>query len=418
MRKLHGKVYGDERGAALITALLFLTLLTVLGLASIYTSTTEVMISRNDYKAKQALYAADAGIQEAMAKIDYNTLSPAPPADPATNPDWQAPFNGTVTNDAFTATYSVTVKFKREGEYGDNFHLTGDNVDNDQVVRYNKGFQYSSSPILASTPAEAALKGRPVFSVVSVGTLSGGENPATATLVVDVSENTLNVYAPSGLYSNACITASGSYEIDSGSMPAYISPCSVVLSNATGASPVTGAAPYPAGGFINLTGGVGGDPFIGAKKDQIKEMAQSFNRYYKNLGGNNWVDPPGNPEDADLWPMGTSTEPETVYIELPPGGDFHINANKKGYGVLYVDGDFIVNGDFEWEGLLYVTGDLKAGTGSCVIDGGVMVGGATECDLGGNASFSYDGDILDNIAKIGFKQKVLNWRRYYGPAVI
>ena len=68
----------DERGAALIIALLAMLLLTALGLALILTTTTETKITANYRDGQEALYAADAGIERVMQELltvpDWNTL--------------------------------------------------------------------------------------------------------------------------------------------------------------------------------------------------------------------------------------------------------------------------------------------------------------------------------------------------------
>ena len=51
----------DERGSVLVVALLILLALSLLGVAGISTSTTELQIAGNQYRGVQAIYAADAG---------------------------------------------------------------------------------------------------------------------------------------------------------------------------------------------------------------------------------------------------------------------------------------------------------------------------------------------------------------------
>ena len=73
-----GRRVGDERGAALITALMAMLLLTALGLALVLTTTTETMIAGNFRNGQEALYAADAGLERSMQDLltvpDWNTI--------------------------------------------------------------------------------------------------------------------------------------------------------------------------------------------------------------------------------------------------------------------------------------------------------------------------------------------------------
>ncbi len=68
----------DERGAALIIALLAMLLLTALGLALTLTTTTETKITANYRDGQEALYAADAAAERILPELlsvpDWNTL--------------------------------------------------------------------------------------------------------------------------------------------------------------------------------------------------------------------------------------------------------------------------------------------------------------------------------------------------------
>ena len=63
----------EERGVALIIALLMLLVLTLIGISSISTTTFETSISGNERVRTDAFYAAEAGIQVAISRIPDNT---------------------------------------------------------------------------------------------------------------------------------------------------------------------------------------------------------------------------------------------------------------------------------------------------------------------------------------------------------
>jgi len=73
----------SERGAALITALMAMLLLSALGLALVLTTSTETMIAGNFRDGQEALYAADAGVERVMDDL-------------LTVPDWNNILNGTI----------------------------------------------------------------------------------------------------------------------------------------------------------------------------------------------------------------------------------------------------------------------------------------------------------------------------------
>lgn len=75
----------EERGVALIVALMSMMLMMALGMALILTTMTETRISANYREGSEALYAADAGIERVMQDL-------------LTVPDWNTVLNGTTTS--------------------------------------------------------------------------------------------------------------------------------------------------------------------------------------------------------------------------------------------------------------------------------------------------------------------------------
>ncbi|MDY7032898.1 MAG: pilus assembly PilX N-terminal domain-containing protein [Thermodesulfobacteriota bacterium] len=65
----------NESGAALVVALLTMTLLTLLGVAAINTSSTDILISRNYKTSTQALATAEAGVQEVISRMSMRNDS-------------------------------------------------------------------------------------------------------------------------------------------------------------------------------------------------------------------------------------------------------------------------------------------------------------------------------------------------------
>lgn len=62
----------DEKGFVLIAAMVILVLLSIIGIATTKTSTTELMIAGNDRRAKHAFYKADGGTEVAMELLEQN----------------------------------------------------------------------------------------------------------------------------------------------------------------------------------------------------------------------------------------------------------------------------------------------------------------------------------------------------------
>jgi PilX N-terminal len=59
----------NERGAALVLAILVLAILTVIGIALMLITSTESRIAANEWSANRAFYASDSGIRWSMAEM-------------------------------------------------------------------------------------------------------------------------------------------------------------------------------------------------------------------------------------------------------------------------------------------------------------------------------------------------------------
>jgi hypothetical protein len=64
----------DQSGVALVLALIMIVILTLIGLASTYTSTFEMRLSGNKRGTTDAFYAADSGIQVVVANVENFSL--------------------------------------------------------------------------------------------------------------------------------------------------------------------------------------------------------------------------------------------------------------------------------------------------------------------------------------------------------
>ena len=69
MKTIKRNILTDQSGIALVVALLMMIVLTLIGLASIFTSTFEVKLSGNKRGSTDAFFAADSGIQVVVANI-------------------------------------------------------------------------------------------------------------------------------------------------------------------------------------------------------------------------------------------------------------------------------------------------------------------------------------------------------------
>jgi hypothetical protein len=76
-RHSHISVLADETGALSVIVIMILALLTIVGLATINTTTTEVQIAANEQFHKTAFYAAEGGAASGIEIVEQNICCPA-----------------------------------------------------------------------------------------------------------------------------------------------------------------------------------------------------------------------------------------------------------------------------------------------------------------------------------------------------
>lgn len=389
--RMAGHARLDDRGAALITALVFLVLLTLLGMASLMTSGTELLISRNDRLNKLALDHANAGVSMAVAALDKKDIGGdghtlAIQAVPANKTkEWKVSFDHYSTNAATLVTYDIgsdpanggidfttTVRYRPE----DSLHTNGTG-DVDEIVGYSNDFRYNKSPF------DVVGKSYPVYEITSVGRVrSGNQVIATATVVMEVTKNALLTGVPASLTVEGSVTGGGSSDIIGD--PAYPS-IQTGYANGYSGTVTNGMAPV-AGVSSTLEQMLGMDV-----ADLIAEADITS------------PDPP-------TWPIGSLSVPKIVYVNNGVGDEWNMNAGEEGWGILIVQGDARTNGTAKWHGLVVVLGSLTL-AGTYNFDGPVIVRG--DADIIGSGQLADNRALLDDISNVFSKSKIINWRRDY-----
>lgn len=124
----------NQRGSALITALIVLTLLTILGLAATNTSMLETMIASTEKTHAEAFYAAEGGIEHLRRNfksifVDKNTAKLAAGQEP----DWDFALDGSQSgvSAATAANYAGGAVWITGGDLGSRYLYTVRVWDND-----------------------------------------------------------------------------------------------------------------------------------------------------------------------------------------------------------------------------------------------------------------------------------------------
>jgi Tfp pilus assembly protein PilX len=85
----------EQKGAVLVAGLLIVLVLTILSLAAMMSTGTELRIAANDRSAKEAFYAAEAGVEDARSRLEASA-STSPIYDTQLNNAYWTTFVGTV----------------------------------------------------------------------------------------------------------------------------------------------------------------------------------------------------------------------------------------------------------------------------------------------------------------------------------
>jgi len=396
---------GNQRGIALVMALLVLLVVSLLSVTLMLSLNVETKIAGHSLREAQALNVAEAGVGEALARIRVgdvpNDLNPrlvaqiflaAPGSVPVlSGPDSVALGTGQPAGqwlDYSTANKSadvLTVTYKTDAA-------------KTVIYKYDEN----------KNPAVQTASGLPIY-VVSA---TGRKGQDIRRIVAEVIQKPYNVKVNAALAADQGIDFSGTSNV-----------CGY---NHLAETPAWTPAPHGLGcqafdaGCCHLTGAWSTNTITSGGAAQQ----------------NGWPDPtqPGQTDFyAGPWELLGMTQAEYfswVGAPLPaepasPKGVFYMDNNAvtqdqsgdfafhggNGEGLVYADGDLSINGNFTFRGLIYLEGDLKI-NGTVWILGALVAKGKSRIKLAnGTCAILYSKDaIAQNIAKYGGQFVTLSWR--------
>ena len=464
--------YKNENGAVLVIGLMFLAILALLGTTAVVMTTTDMQIGANYKTSVQAFYAAEAGIQEALHRLnlssdDGNFIGETPGDTPTPgwgryivlqidqdmfkeDPDWDLSDSGLDddfdndedgTTDETGETYLETatiqtvdgselnyrwVKIRYKIEDAQFKNADGDT---DEVVLYDQTFGYG-----ASAPAS---DGDPVIIITAMGNAA---NNSTATIEMEVTRKVLNINVDGALQTSDSVDLSGNITI---------SGFDHELSTVSGDWNNRGTADYTGDGYDNDEDADTDETQATATdnpktpEDKIdygakhKTSGHKPGIYYKNTqsiankGAADCVY--GKPSSStftgsikDPWDMlGLSqsewndllASPDHTTIESPLNGitkitgDATLGANDDGEGILYVTGDLDFSGGPTYKGLIYCEGDITGSGGPFILGTVASKGGGAANSLGtGGFTILYSSEALENTNQ-WMDFVILSWRQ-------
>ena len=389
-------VYRDQAGMVTAVGLLVTAMLTLLGAtAAMYTS-TDLLIGGQHKSSNHAFYAAEAGIEEARARLRLNAGSALIPDAYTTSTQWRA-YIGTapaaeakgydtgqaqhLRTDSLEPgmNYVVTIRHKTAG--GQVLYWGDDNGD--------------------GVNTQNTTTGRNIYLVRSTGSTT------TATRTVEVEMTKIPpITIPGALYVEALTTIQGSST-------------NIIGTDKCGSDDEAGIRTTLAEGSVQQTGTpsiIGTPPIaygttnmdVQALVDALTDAATyQYTVTAATHSGMNWGTPTPGATLQD--PSACSTNnivwynTSDTYIRLTGGSS--------GCGILVVEGDLDIHGSFSWYGPIIVTGSVTlTGGGNKNITGAILAGGSADADLvGGNANLVYCSPAAKNQTQ-NLPLKRISWR--------
>jgi Tfp pilus assembly protein PilX len=400
------KITREERGIAMIMALMVLLAMSLLAVLLMVSLQVETKIAGHSARYAAALNVAEAGVSEALSRIRNgdipNTMNPRTVGQIFLAPAGSIPPVGADTvamgtgqpvgqwleySTANKSTDVLTVRYKT-----DSLRTLIYRYDQNLVspVNYTSGF-----PIYVITAMgkkgtdvrkiETEVVPRPYNVVVNAA--------VAAKKGIDFGGNAAicgyNHRMDTPSYTNGVHPAGpcNAWEIGSSDLPGGWSEEDIT----TGGSASEGGSPS----WKNDNNGAG---FYSGPWDALGLSSAEFFAWM----GSPLAVPPVTPNGIFYL--------DNNFTHQDQSGVFAYNGTN-GEGFLYVDGDMTINGNFTYRGLIYIEGDLKINGNSWIL-GGLIVRGKSRIKIAnGSCVVLYSRDaIQQNITKYGQQFLTLSWR--------
>ena len=396
----------NERGVALVMALLVLLVVSLLSVTLLMSVNVETKVSALSTRQLQALNIAEAGVSEAVSLIKTGDI----PTNG--NPLQEAYIFNTIPGNVPVLGANQIALATRQPAGSWLLYTTAAMAESTLTVRYKTDdartviYRYDPS----KNPAVQTSSGFPIFVVTS----TGRKGNTFRRIVTEVIQKPMNVNAKGALVADHGIEFSGNSDVcgfnHSINTPVGTKgrpPCDTYelgfgnMSGAWSSGAITSSGSSTQEGWPTATQ-QGQTGFYSGPWDALNMSQADFF---------SWIGAPCATEPAD---------PKGVYYMDNNGssqdasGDFKYNGGT-GEGMLYVDGDLSINGNFSFKGLVYIEGDLKI-NGTCWILGSIICKGKSTIKIAnGDCTVLFSEEaITQTITKYGGQFVTLSWRESKG----
>lgn len=385
-------ICGNERGMVLAVTLVLLAIAILFGTTAFVVTSTGIKLTGNYKSGVQAHYAAEAGTEEARARLKFDPNNPNDPNridDSApTSTAWRV-FIGSLSNaqakgfdstglmqvrkDSIQTALNYTVVIRHQTDSAENILYWGD--DNGDGVNTRNTAKGENIYVVTSYNSTGSANKIVEIECTKLPSMDTGA-PLYVEAQTTIQGNSTNIIGTGG---GNC----------GGPVSAIRSPLGTGSVTLKGGPTVIGAGPSPS------------IAYNGANMDvqSIVTDLKGFANYAYTVNsatntGMNWGTPTLGATLQDPSSCGVSN---IVYYNT--GGTYiKLAGGSHGCGILLVDGDLSINGGFSWYGIIISTGSITfTGGGNKQVTGEMIAGGSTDADLmGGNANIVYCGQAIRN----------------------
>jgi hypothetical protein len=407
-----------ESGNVLIVTLLILFAIAIIGSTVAMVSTMDLKISGNQRKTSEALFVAEAGLNEVVHRISLPNptvatiggwtgniaISDSEPYDPNWTTMVYLDNPATVTSVSGSIYRTGTIQDPNQPYLGYSMPSGVEGVLTVQhkwIDRNADGVRDQNEIVLydqLAVPPENFVTGYPVEVVTITGRSADGERIVQA----EVTKKTITVRTLAALYVDKAIEIQGQVDF-----------CGYNHDIATPVDTETDLCHN-----FHLPGGH--LPGVTATGDQVKVKGSAdifgFPAPVDNAATNPFYTLPevlGLP-DAEVAELLANADNTSVISPLNGiteiTGDAMVMAGLIGEGLFYITGDLKASGDFNYTGLIYVEGDVFM-SGEPWILGSMIVRGTSDFNFSsGNAAILYSQAAIERALEDSMPTIVLSWR--------
>ncbi|HXH10519.1 MAG TPA: PilX N-terminal domain-containing pilus assembly protein [Alphaproteobacteria bacterium] len=391
--------FAQENGMVTALGLLMLAVLTLLGTTAVVVTSTDIQIGGNYKVSETAFYAAEAGLEEARARLRGNAGANLILDEYPTSSQWRA-YIGPLT------------KAQEKGFISGNAQhiLVDTQSDLNYVVEIKHKTNDAGDVLYWGDHDGDGIKTRHtdsswpnIYAITSTGYTANSSRTVEAEVT-----RPLPIPVPSPLYVKAQAKIHGNSTIIKGEDGCGKRDSPGVITTKDSSSIELQGNPKITGQPVNIQ-------YNGPNIDVtslVEELKENANYTYivtgKTETGRNW----GKPEGTDQQTPSTCSVSNIIYYNTQ-GTHIKLTGQTSGCGILLVDGDLEVEGGFAWHGIILVTGTATyRGGAEKHVTGGIMAGASMEGDLddvGGNTSIVYCSSAIDN-QTFNLPLRMLSWK--------